>query len=77
MATLKSRKITIELDAINKINITPDDVVVVQTDLLSLNPQQAQGWADAIRAGFERVFPNNKVIVLDKSVVINIVTITP
>lgn len=73
---LTSRQLSVDNDDIKKTNVGPNDVIVVHADLLKLGTAQAKSWSDAIKAGFQQVFPNNKVVILDKSVTINIVTIT-
>jgi hypothetical protein len=74
---LVSREVVFDIDTISKTNVLKDDVIVITADLMKLPAAKAKEWSDAIKAGFQQVFPNNKVVVLDKSVTINIVTITP
>lgn len=77
MTTLTSRQIQNDLTTISKITLDPGEVLIIRPDMASLNQAQRKQYADAMRAGFSATFPNNNVIVLDKSVDINIVTINP
>lgn len=76
MRTLTSRKVQDDLTKISKITLDPNDVLVIQPDLMNMTDTQRQKYIDAVRVGFGQIFPNNKIVVLDKSVDINIVTIT-
>jgi aminoglycoside N3'-acetyltransferase len=73
--TLTTRRLTIDLDEIHKIQIEEDDVIIVQADMSAWSGTQRMNWIDAIQRGFKDVFPENKTVVLDKNIRITIASL--
>lgn len=72
---LKVQDAVFDIEDIVKTTIGPDDVIIIRADL-NLNTTQRAQFTEALEAGAASVFPNNKVLVMDKSVIISIATIT-
>jgi hypothetical protein len=73
--TLTTRRLTIDLDEIHKIQIEEDDVIIIQADMSTWSGTQRTNWIDAIQRGFKDVFPENKTVVLDKNIRITIASL--
>lgn len=74
MTTMTSRKLQDDITRISKVSLDPGDVLIVQPDLKNLPASRAQEYADALRTGLSGVFPNNKIVVMDKSIDISIIS---
>jgi hypothetical protein len=72
---LKVQDAVFDIEDIVKTTIGPDDVIIIRVDL-NLNTAQRTQFVEALKAGVATAFPNNKVLVMDKSVTISIATIT-
>ena len=61
---------SIEIEEIKKVSLSESDVLILHVDHLSLSTEQRASIAD----NFNVVFPNNRVVVLDKGFSISVLT---
>jgi hypothetical protein len=75
---LTSRVPHLEVNQISRLVLNEGDILVAQPDLLSrMSPANASIACDAIARGLGELFPDHRVLVMDKSVAITVVTVQP